>query len=715
MPLFTHYPRTLVTKLPIFPLEDLLWSQGVGEALPGRSLGPLCLPCTCHRAKAATSDLRTSDFDIAGSHGGSPVLRCRVGDRAEYRTDVREREETVEERYARLDREKETRLQSMPRWAGREAYEAEQRRQRELETIGAGSPSSVGPLPTSDTMQAPSHAGRVGADTCGLDAGDGGLADVRYEGGDVGGLETVGADSRAESSDDGEECEAAEAIVHGVVVGICAAGTDGGIHGGEEEMGDEGSVPLDDDATQIEEEGATVHAGRNAPSVRDGETGGHVEEDRAAVDMSLAIIVRPPLVRDVETGGHVHSGRPVSFSAGGYSGEMPRWDGGEPGECTPTPLRPEQLERLGTEDPFPFTSGQSSPPAWAPVTPRRVTDSLRRDYDRGQGLFARGPSGEGGPAAGANEAGRPSVHTAGRILGLDRVGTRRTERMVQHSTRSAMEDRRQGVSYTSGEDDLHMPQGSRHHGSSIDLDLQIAAEEQWLAELIRERERRSETEAQAEEADTETEPIETAACRERHRRAAVWTRDSEHNAVSEDVELLIIQAWRTEVEGDLLGFVLGSVEAGHRQPIVGELQILMAQLLDDLSIDIISHCDESLAPHILSLSLTPYLQWSACLEGNWDNRTYPSHGNSLNPAEIIDILFFDRGEPTSKNEEEEDEEEEDESEDTLEEDEYYSEYSENESGAISEEEEEEEAEGASEGEEAGQAETQREDSVEAER
>ncbi|GBG62021.1 hypothetical protein CBR_g28497 [Chara braunii] len=196
-------------------------------------------------------------------------------------------------------------------------------------------------------------------------------------------------------------------------------------------------------------------------------------------------------------------------------------------------------------------------------------------------------------------------------------------------------------------------------------------------------------------------------------RVCRWTRDNEHNVLREDVELLIIQAWRTEVEGDLLGFVFGSVEAGHRQPIVGEFLILQTQLLDDLPIDIIWHCDESPAPHILSRSLTPYLQWSACLEGNWDNCNYPSHGNYLNPAEIINILFFDRGESTSDDEEEGDEEEEDESEGTPEEDEYYSEHSEHASGVIREE-EEEEAERASEGEEAGQAETQREDPAEAE-
>ncbi|GBG59648.1 hypothetical protein CBR_g49912 [Chara braunii] len=314
-------------------------------------------------AQATTSDLRTSNLDIAGSHGDSPVLQCRVGDRAEYRTDVREREETVEERDARLDREEEAQLQSMPRWDGREE----------------------------------------------LDVGGGGQAEVRCEGGDVRGLEIVGADSRVESSDDSEECEATEAIVHDVIVGICTGGTDGGIHGGEEEMVDEGSVPLAHDATHVEEElvdegsvpldddtahveeGAAIHAGHNAPSVRDGGTGGHVEEEGAAVDMSLAVIVRTPSMRDVETGGHVDSGRPVSFFVGGYSGEMPRWDGGEPGKCTPTPL----LERLGTEDPFPFTGGQPSPPAWAPVSPRWTgssqSDIRERDaLDRQAAMFSSG-------------------------------------------------------------------------------------------------------------------------------------------------------------------------------------------------------------------------------------------------------------------------------------------------------------------------------------
>ncbi|GBG80991.1 hypothetical protein CBR_g31547 [Chara braunii] len=195
-----------------------------------------------------------------------------------------------------------------------------------------------------------------------------------------------------------------------------------------------------------------------------------------------------------------------------------------------------------------------------------------------------------------------------------------------------------------------------------------------------------------------------------------WTRDSEHRAVNEDVELLIIQASRTKVEGDLLGSVFGTVALGHRPTIVGELLIPFTQLLDDLPIDIISHCDENPAPHILARSLMSYLQWSACLEDQWGNGSYPSSAEYLNPGGITDILFFQHrmklGEEAE--EEEEEEEAEEEEEETFEEEENYSEYSEHESGAVSEEseeseerEEEEDGAGAEEG--ADQAETQEDD------
>ncbi|GBG59813.1 hypothetical protein CBR_g54915 [Chara braunii] len=187
-----------------------------------------------------------------------------------------------------------------------------------------------------------------------------------------------------------------------------------------------------------------------------------------------------------------------------------------------------------------------------------------------------------------------------------------------------------------------------------------------------------------------------------------WWKDGDQPAVSEDVELLLIQAWKTDTQEDFLGFAFGSVEQGHRRTIVSKLLILQTELLDDLPLDIISHSDKSPVPHILSCSLIPYLQWSACLEGDDDNACYPSH-RYLDPGTIADALFN----PVSGGEEEEEDEEDEE--ETSEEDEDYSKHSEREAGVVSEEEEEEEKEreeaeeeAAGEGE-ADQAEAQEED------
>ncbi|GBG88453.1 hypothetical protein CBR_g47153 [Chara braunii] len=145
-----------------------------------------------------------------------------------------------------------------------------------------------------------------------------------------------------------------------------------------------------------------------------------------------------------------------------------------------------------------------------------------------------------------------------------------------------------------------------------------------------------------------------------------------------------------------------------------------AKLLDDLPLDIVSHCDESSVPHVLSRRLTPYLQWSACLEDRTGGGSYPSRTEYLNPRAIIDILFF---EPRTASEDEaveadfEEEEEEDEEEETPEEG-SYSEYSEQESEEVSEEEEGEEGEQSeweSLGEKANQSEGHGEDPVETER
>ncbi|GBG84643.1 hypothetical protein CBR_g39019 [Chara braunii] len=152
-----------------------------------------------------------------------------------------------------------------------------------------------------------------------------------------------------------------------------------------------------------------------------------------------------------------------------------------------------------------------------------------------------------------------------------------------------------------------------------------------------------------------------------------------------------------------------------------ELTIPVAQLADDLPLDIISQDDEHLVPHVLSRTLGPYLpsQWPACVEGVAEC-ILPSQQQYLDPRRIRDPAFFKH--PTAKQfaaiREEEEEEESirsDKAEDVLEEggdsdeelgeeDETpeegsYSEHSEGEQSEEEEEEEEEDEEGEEEHEE----------------
>ncbi|GBG62693.1 hypothetical protein CBR_g31710 [Chara braunii] len=129
----------------------------------------------------------------------------------------------------------------------------------------------------------------------------------------------------------------------------------------------------------------------------------------------------------------------------------------------------------------------------------------------------------------------------------------------------------------------------------------------------------------------------------------------------DEVELLVVQAWRTDVEGDLLGLVFGTVEKDHLPPTYGELLVLLTQLVNDLPLDIISCHDDSPAPHILIRSLASYLKWSAFLESDPDNCYYPSTGNYLEIQEVVIDLFYECRyliAPTSVEEESSEEEEE---------------------------------------------------------
>ncbi|GBG85970.1 hypothetical protein CBR_g40783 [Chara braunii] len=171
-----------------------------------------------------------------------------------------------------------------------------------------------------------------------------------------------------------------------------------------------------------------------------------------------------------------------------------------------------------------------------------------------------------------------------------------------------------------------------------------------------------------------------------------WTRTDEHQACIEYLELLIIQAWRTDVEGDLPGFLFGSVRPGHRQLIVQELVVLLVQLVDDLSLDIVSQSDESPTPHVLTRTLAPYLQWTACLEEPGSESALPSRQEYLKPSGIINLAFYPKQDTSEEAGEEEATKEEDDAEEETSEEGSYNEHSEGEQSVEEEDEEEEEEE-----------------------
>ncbi|GBG93143.1 hypothetical protein CBR_g59553 [Chara braunii] len=161
-----------------------------------------------------------------------------------------------------------------------------------------------------------------------------------------------------------------------------------------------------------------------------------------------------------------------------------------------------------------------------------------------------------------------------------------------------------------------------------------------------------------------------------------WTGTSEHPTWIENPELLIIQAWRTNVEGDLLGFLFGSVRPGRCHLIAQELIASIVQLADDLSPDIYFQSDDCPAPYIFERSLDPYLQWTTCLEEPRDEDTLPSRQEYLKPYEIFPHAFYPRAEEVVIDDDDDEETSEEGS---------YSEHSE---GELSEGEEEEEETGS---------------------
>ncbi|GBG89488.1 hypothetical protein CBR_g49279 [Chara braunii] len=78
---------------------------------------------------------------------------------------------------------------------------------------------------------------------------------------------------------------------------------------------------------------------------------------------------------------------------------------------------------------------------------------------------------------------------------------------------------------------------------------------------------------------------------------------------------------------------------GCRRVLTQELTVPIAQVADHLDVSIVSQVDPRLVPHVTSRTLSPYLQWSACVEG-FPSRIPPSQLDYLDPRDIVDPAFY---------------------------------------------------------------------------
>ncbi|GBG74534.1 hypothetical protein CBR_g18944 [Chara braunii] len=81
------------------------------------------------------------------------------------------------------------------------------------------------------------------------------------------------------------------------------------------------------------------------------------------------------------------------------------------------------------------------------------------------------------------------------------------------------------------------------------------------------------------------------------------------------------------------------VRPGCRRLLTQELTVPIAQLVEHLAISIVSQVDPRLVPHVTSRTLSPYLQWSTCVEG-FPSRIPPSRLDYLDPRNIVDPAFY---------------------------------------------------------------------------
>ncbi|GBG63256.1 hypothetical protein CBR_g37342 [Chara braunii] len=421
--------------------------EGTGLAdIPEMERTPSCAGVR-HRSP---SELRTDDFYVGGSGGGLGDLK------------------TAEERDAQLDREEEERLRTLPRWKGRFAYMEKQRRLRELETGGGGG-GDGGDVGFGGKADA--GAARQGVPT-GVE-GDG----VAVGGGGEGGGEDEDEDEEGSDHGDDHGDDGDDGDDDGDHDDDGGHGDDGGDGGGEREREGRLALVLRDSSVPslpLTRPEAFAQAGFDADDLaRLGShdpfphTGRRSGERRPPGGVDSP----PPYIMDSPrwSGSSLSDirGR-ESWPVDGGSGRRSE-GGGSAGSMPPPPARSTEGGADVTTarapvagSPPPVASGVAG--EWA--AHRRVSDRMRADYDAGRGVFA-GRLSPRFQVAGSNEvgSGRPSLHMAGRMLGLSRSSTRRVLIPPPISARGTAGDMQQGQHYTSDEEGLLMPRATRRHSA----------------------------------------------------------------------------------------------------------------------------------------------------------------------------------------------------------------------------------------------------------
>ncbi|GBG79071.1 hypothetical protein CBR_g28786 [Chara braunii] len=359
----------------------------------------------------------------------------------------------------------------MPRWEGKEAYLAEQRRLHELETgesggarptggsqLGSGGPT-VGVQTESDCGIEGESAPVTGGDTAGRFHGDDG-------------------DEPAEvhSSDDGDGGKAPdEDSIDRVIVDLCTTDVGGGLQGAHD-TSQSADVVVEEEAGLRTDRAVGDSVPRHSPVI-EGDV--HVgNEDRSSPprdvegDISLTLIVRPPS---------------ASYADEGITGC--RMDD-RPRGSTIVALDLEELERAGLEDSNNHTGRRSDPRRPADGFALPLGGYLRALDGQGRHATSHGPCDEGLRQRRGVVCTRPVSGGSCGGGGSCRLGTTKTahESMYPQIVRGtdeeaggfpgpgAVDDIRRGLPYTSGEEgDLYMPAGARRHGSLSALDAQIAA------------------------------------------------------------------------------------------------------------------------------------------------------------------------------------------------------------------------------------------------